>query len=313
MKQRAAPVAALVVLTSLFSGAASVGQEAIFTRSATQPAAGVLGLRQLFRYQSYAGDIDEFGARTILSYGLTGNAALEVQLPYFYTDMPGAEPVAVESPLTGTPAPAAPPYGHAHGRNGVPAPASPNASKSPSRHQISGLGDILILGKTRLWQRHDSAVDTLRLGAFAGAAISAGPDDFTGAGFDPTFGLVGMQVAGRVGWNFAAQYYLTTSGSDMPLHPGASNADLMTFDFAYLWRLAPEEYSAENMNAWYFTMEANSAYETNGDRELLLAPGLLFEGTDLALEIGVQLPVARTVRYRPARDFGIALGFRLLF
>jgi hypothetical protein len=310
--RRAAPVAALVLLAAISSGGIARSQEAIFTRSATQPAAGVLGLRQLFRYQRYRGDIDEFGARTILSYGLTGNAALEIQVPYFYDDMPGEEPGPPAAP--GQPLPAGPPYGHAHGRAGVPAPAAyvgaPNAT---SRHRVSGLGDVLILGKTRLWQRHDSAVDTLRLGAFAGAAISAGPDDFTGDGFDPTFGLVAMQVAGRTGWNFAAQYYLTTSGSDMPLHPGASNADLLQLDFAYLWRLAPEEYSTDAVNAFYFTMEANAAYETNGDRELLLSPGLLFEGTDLALEVGVQLPVARTVRYRPARDFGITLGFRLLF
>ena len=95
--------------------------------------------------------------------------------------------------------------------------------------------------------------------------------------------------------------------------PGAGDADLIRVDGAYLWRFAPAAYSTEEDAAWYLTLEANSFLETNGDRELLLAPGLLFEGTDLALEIGVQLPVARTVRYRPARDFGITLGFRLLF
>ena len=95
--------------------------------------------------------------------------------------------------------------------------------------------------------------------------------------------------------------------------PGAGTADLIRVDGAYLFRVFPEEYSTENDAAWYLTLEANSFLETNGDRELLLSPGLLYEGTKCALELGVQLPVARAVTHRPAQGVGVTVGFRLLF
>lgn len=253
----------------LLLSAPAFAQEAIFTRSATQPAAGVLAWRQQLHYMNYTGGMSEFSERTLLSYGITGNIAIEGQLPLIA--------------MTG------------------------------GGHDEFGTGDLTILAKTRVWQRHDGAIDTARIGLFGGVALGIGPEEITGGGADPIFGAVYMQVAGRHGFNVASQYQLTTAGSRYPMMPGAGKADLFRTDAAYLWRFAPEEYSMEEPDAWYLTAEANFYYETNGDRELLLSPGLLFEGTDLALEVGVQLPVARCVMNRPAQGFGLTVGFRLLF
>jgi hypothetical protein len=244
-------------------------QEAIFTRSATQPAAGVVSWRQQFKWMNDTGGFNEYSEKTMLSYGVTGNFAVECQLPVIA--------------MLGGP------------------------------HETTGPGDLVLLGKTRIWQRHDSAIDTARLGLFGGAAFPVGPTALTGGGVDPILGAVYMQVAGRNGFNIATQYQLTTAGSTQPLLPGAGKADLLRTDAAYLWRLAPDEYSSENDAAWYLTIEANTFWETNGDRELLLSPGLLYEGTKCALEIGVQLPVARCVMDRPAQGVGVTIGFRLLF
>jgi len=259
-----AAVALMLLSSSTFA------QEAIYTRSATQPAAGVLAWRQQLHYMDYTQGMKELSERTMLSYGITGNLAVEAQLPVY----------------------------------------------SMTHHwyrTASGAGDLLLLAKGRIWQRHDSAIDTARIGVFGGAAFGVGPTELTGGGVDPILGAVYMQVAGRHGINVAAQYQLTTAGSIQPLMPGAGKADLFRTDVAYLWRFAPEEYTSEEDAAWYLTAEANSYLETNGNYELLISPGLLYEGTKFALELGVQLPAVQHVSNRPAQGFGITLGFRLLF
>lgn len=247
----------------------SFAQEAIFTRAATQPAAGVLAWRQQFKTMNYSDGSTEYSTKSMLSYGVTGNLAIDLQLPLI--------------------------------------------TMNGGSHDQTGLGDLTLLAKTRVWQRHDSAIDTARLGVWGGLTVPVGANVFTGGGFDPIFGAVYMQVAGRNGFNLAAQYQLTTDGSWRPMMPGASTADLIRVDGAYLWRIAPVEYSTEEDAAWYLTVEANTYLETNGDRELLLAPGLLYEGTNCALEIGVQLPAAHCVTHRPAQGVGVTIGFRLLF
>ena len=256
-------------LFSLLIACSASAQEAIFTRSATQPAAEVLAWRQQLRYMNYTGQMNEFSERTMLSYGLGGNLAIEGQMPII--------------------------------------------SMTGGGHDEFGSGDLTLLAKTRIWQRHDGAIDTARIGLFGGVALGIGPTDLTGGGVDPILGAVYMQVAGRHGFDLAAQYQLTTAGSATPMMPGAGTADLLKVDGAYLWRLAPSEYSTENDAAWYLTAESNLFYETNGDTELLFAPGILFEGTQCAIELGVQLPVATCVTHRPAQNVGVTFGFRLLF
>jgi hypothetical protein len=263
------PLSRLVKLGLVVFPGLAFAQEAIFTRAATQPAAGVLAWRQQFKTMHYSDDSTEFSTKPMLSYGVTGNLAVDLQLPLI--------------------------------------------TMNGGWREQTGLGDLTILAKGRLWQRHDSAIDTARLGVWGGTTIPVGADVFTGGGFDPIFGAVYMQVAGRNGFNLATQYQLTTRGSWHPMMPGAGTADLIRIDGAYLWRLAPEQYSTEEDAAFYFTIEANTFLETNGDRELLLSPGLLYEGTSCALELGVQLPVARCVTERPAQGFGVTIGFRLLY
>src|SRR5215218_6739171 len=68
--------ACFFVLASL-----AFAQKAIFTRSATQPAANVLAWRQQFKWMDYSDGSNEYSTKSILSYGITGNFAVEAQLP----------------------------------------------------------------------------------------------------------------------------------------------------------------------------------------------------------------------------------------
>ena len=65
----------LVLQSSAFA------QEAIFTRSATQPAAGVLAWRQQLKTMNYSDSSTEYSTKSMLSYGVTGNLAIDLQLP----------------------------------------------------------------------------------------------------------------------------------------------------------------------------------------------------------------------------------------
>ena len=57
----------------------------------------------------------------------------------------------------------------------------------------------------------------------------------------------------------------------------------------------------------------NGAYETNGDNEVLISPGILYEAVSWAFEASVQLPLARDLDHRPETDFSVLFGVRLLF
>ena len=54
-------------------------------------------------------------------------------------------------------------------------------------------------------------------------------------------------------------------------------------------------------------------YETNGDHEILLAPGVMYEARSFAVELSVQLPLLQEIDHRPKTDFTVTLGLRMLF
>ncbi|MFG0292229.1 MAG: hypothetical protein ACF8MJ_03640, partial [Phycisphaerales bacterium JB050] len=90
-------------------------------------------------------------------------------------------------------------------------------------------------------------------------------------------------------------------------------ADLLRFDTAYLYRLSPEEYGADFVASTYAVVELNGTYETNGDTELFISPGLLYEASRFALELSVSMPVFQNVDHRPEPEYSVGVGVRFLF
>ncbi len=273
---------ALALLAWLGGAVRCAAQEAINTKAATQPAMGVLAFREQFRFTRYERDpsgagrtADQFTARTMLQYGLSGNLALDVSLPFSYYDV--------------------------------------DARQVGDRARDFGLDDAMVLLKWRPWQNDYGPTDTARVGVFGGVVVPAAGIPASAESPNPVFGAVYTHVHGRMGWNVSLMYELSTGGSPRPLEPGHGKADALYHDVALLYRLAPAAYTAESTGAWYGVLEFNGVYETNGDEELRLAPGLMYEGADLAVELSVQLPLARRLDHRPARVFSTVMGFRLLF
>jgi len=178
---------------------------------------------------------------------------------------------------------------------------------------VEGIGDFLILGKWRFWNEDTGPLDTARAALVGGMDVRTGDNPFTADAYSPVVGAAYTQIRGRHGLNLSAMWKVTTGGNDFPVFPGESTADFGKYDVSYLYRLVPRVYSAETRGAWYAIAELNGLYETNGDHELFLSPGLMYEGRTWALEMSLQLPVQESVEHRPDTDYMVMAGVRFSF
>ena len=91
------------------------------------------------------------------------------------------------------------------------------------------------------------------------------------------------------------------------------SADLLTLETSYLYRISPASYAAETSDSLYGVVESFVDYETNGDAEWRIAPGLLWEARRWAAEVSVILPAASDIEERAETEFGLVAGIRVLF
>lgn len=265
----------------------AMAQEALNMDSGTQPSPGVLYIYERARVSDYGrtpADEHEHGERaestrrlvleTTLMYGITRDFAAVARIPLEWQD---------ES---------------AHG------------------HEIDsdwGLGDPEIGFKHRVYKRDSASVDTLRAVVLGGVEIPSGDGDFSSGSVDPFLGFAATAIRGRHGFNLASRYTLNT-GSDRGHNFGGDGpADAIDYDASYLFRLAPASWEQSSEAALYAVLELNGLYETNGDNEILLSPGLLLEARRWAGEVGVQVPIHNDVHHRPEIEWALVAGVRFIF
>ncbi len=176
-----------------------------------------------------------------------------------------------------------------------------------------GFRDITAMLKWRFLRKDINPLDTIRMSLLAGVEVRSGDSPFTSDAYNPILGLAYTQISGRHGINADLKWTFTTGGVRDAVLPGMSSADLLQYDFAYLYRIAPVEYTADTPGAWYVMLEMNGLYETNGDHELRLSPGIMYEATTWAFELGTQIPVWQELDDRPEPEFGVTLGLRFSF
>lgn len=170
------------------------------------------------------------------------------------------------------------------------------------------VGDLRLLGKYRFHRADTAALDTERASLIAGVQLDTGDGPSLTPGFangssDPILGLAYTRVAGRHGVNAAVVSTIATDG----------DPDDVRYDGAWLYRLSPAEFGADTHAAWYVVAELNGRYESNGDHELLLAPGVMYEARRWTAELSVQLPALRELDHRPEVDYALVVGIRYLF
>jgi hypothetical protein len=273
--------AALVaVAMSLLAPASALGQEAINTPAATQPGAGNFVNTWKLRFTHYNGtpagsdgSANEVRLEGLVAYGITGNLSMSLRAPL----------------------------------------SSRSVSGEPTIDGETGIGDMTLEFKYRFWQDDFGAVDTIRASVFAGAELPTGNTSLGSESVDPHVGAVVTYINGRHGLNQALSWKFNTDSADVIWRAGDAKADLLRFDTAYLYRLSPVEYGAEFIASTYAVVELNGFYETNGDSELFISPGLLYEAPRFALELSVSIPVYQDLDHRPEPEYSVAVGVRFLF
>ena len=270
-------------------GTRALAQEAVHTDSTAVPSVGQVALRESVQYLRLRDDpteqgreVDEWRAVTTIEYGLRPELTLTAYLPLAYRET--------------------------HFR-GVPA-AGADADRNSADF---ALDDFTLAAKWRVYRNDFGPIDTARFSVIAGAEVPSGVEPFSSDSLDPVLGGVFSYIQGRNGLNADVIWKFNTGGENEPVRVGEGSADALFYDAAYLFRVVPETFSGSSFGALYAIVEANGAYETNGDNELLIAPGLLFEARGYAVEASVQLPVWQDLDHRPETEFTVTLGVRFLF
>lgn len=267
-------------LALLLLASAASAQEAINTNAATQPGVGSVTLREQLRW--YEGeerlpggraDVSEGIALTSLFAGIRHDLTLGAEVPLRIRD----------ADFQGV--------GNLQDDSGE-----------------LDIGDVRLLGKWRFWRHDTGPIDTQRLGLLFGLQLDTASGRSIAPWFardstDPMLGVVYTRVSGRHGLNASIEATLSTAG----------RADELRHDAAWLYRVSPQEYTADTHAAWYGVLEWNGRSETNGDHEAFLAPGLMYEARKWTGELSVQVPVLQELDHRAEIDFAVVLGVRLLF
>ncbi|QDU70290.1 hypothetical protein [Mucisphaera calidilacus] len=176
-----------------------------------------------------------------------------------------------------------------------------------------GIGDLHIMGKYRFYLANPGPVDTFRASALFGVDIPSWDPDMSSRSFNPMVGAVVTRITGRHGINAAARYKVKFDGVPEPLLAGEGEADTLWADASYLYRLSPDQYSAETTSSAYAVVETGLIYETNGDAQWVISPGFLYEAQTWALGVNVTLPAWQQLDHRPDLDLGLAIDLRFLF
>lgn len=271
------------VLAVAVSSTGAWAQEAMHTAAATMPSPGVFVVRPMIGFSQYGRDeangvakTEQVEALASVQYGFARAWSATLDIPAAWRD---------QRLLDG------------------------------SADSDQGVSDLDVTFKHRFYKDDTTGVNTVRAVALIGGRFASGDDhDFSGMSFNPHIGAAVTLVQGRHGFNQEVEWTFNTGGSDDDNIGGGHGAsDAFRYNSAYLYRIVPAEYSSETTGSWYLTAELNGLYETNGDHELRIGPGVMYEGRDVALELMVQLPLAEDVNHRGELDYAVWLGLRVTF
>ena len=262
----------------------ALAQEAMYTEAATMPSPGTFVLREQFHYIRFGAN-PETGSDSIeryewmhsLQYGIVRGLSLKVDVPMEWR-------------------------------------TERDFRDGSSDDSSFGVGEIDLMLKWRFFQDDSGGIDTLRAALMGGATLPSGDGhDFSENAVSPMIGAVVTKVFGRHGFNQDLFFKWNTNGSERYNFGGDGPSEAVFHNSAYLFRIVPDQYTAESTGAWYTTIELSGIYETNGDYELLWAPGIMYEGQLFAFELMAQLPLYNDLDERPELDFRIGFGLRFAF
>jgi len=271
----------MLALTAPAVTCAALAQEASFTPAATMPSPGAWVVHTMFSGGTFESTgpqgVDGYlmSYNTMVQYGLVPGLAIEGSLPVYNGSLGSTDPA---KRILGT-----------------------------------GLGNLEVDVKLRLLRVDFNTIDTLRIAATAGVQAPTATGDYRGTAVNPYLGGALTWIAGRHGVGASARWMFTTGSTFDPNFGDFTSADMMHAAASYMYRLAPAEYGSEHKEAWYASVETTAVYETNGDAQVMLGPGILMEGTRFALEMAIQFSLWQESTNRGDSLFTAMVGLRFLF
>jgi len=262
------------IVAALTPAAASHGQAPINSNVALQPAKGGLILRQQIRYSEAA--LDRPGPDPDIELATTSTTLVygATEAITLLVDMPVVVSRRFEDDAAGV------------------------------IDTEAGVADWTALAKIRLHRRDTGPLATTRIDAIAGLELPTGDERFSSDSTDPIVGGVLTTTEGRNAFSADLLWKFDTGGG---------GTDLLRYDAAVVRRLSPAQYTRAGQAAINGLLELNGVYETDGDNEVFLSPGVQYVTRRWILEASVQLPVAQDVSDRPEADFILAFGVRMQF
>ena len=177
-----------------------------------------------------------------------------------------------------------------------------------------GVSEIDLMLKYRFYRHDSNQLDTFRAALLGGASVPSGDDhDFSSNSVNPFIGVVATMVRGRFGLNQDAIFKWNTNGGDDYNFGGDGPSEAFAHNTSLLWRLSPEEFTADSHAGLYAFIELTGLYETNGDYEVLSGPGIMYEARAFAIEAMIHFPVYEQVDERPETDLRVGIGVRFSF
>jgi hypothetical protein len=113
-------------------------------------------------------------------------------------------------------------------------------------------------------------------------------------------------VHDRHGFNASVLWEFYTGDDD-------DDSDSLRYDLSYLFRLSPTEYTENTEGALYAVVELNGNYGTNGDNQLFLSPGIMYEARTFTLDATIMIPVWQDLDYRADVEIAAGAGIRISF
>ena len=192
-------------------------------------------------------------------------------------------------------------------------------SMAGSSSKNTGLGDLFVLGKYKIYRRNTPEY-TFGIASTLGLELPTGADSFTSKTWDLTPGLYLSWRSGPWATDFTTAYswngFADRGKND--IDPGDEVS--LNWAFAYQFSiggkadasLAPVlEFSYKNI--WPDQLERQDVSNT-GESVLYLSPGIKFSTSSLILEALLQVPVWQDQEgSQLERDVGMLVGVRFMF
>jgi len=166
-----------------------------------------------------------------------------------------------------------------------------------------GIGDMNAMVKYQVYKNNFDVGGTLKAGLLGGARFPSFDETFSSDSIDPIGGGVVTFARDRHGLSLATTYLRSTGG----------DTDEVRYDLGYTFRVQPASFAGDDSTALFAVLEINGLYETNGDNETLLSPGVQYVTSDWTIEATFQFPIVQDVARRMQTEYAMGLLFRLRF